>query len=377
MKKYPRFLFSAGLLYACLLSASQAAPRTYTANFTNAPPVIDGVVTAGEWDAASTVESGAWHMLRQSEEDIDAHDLRFRMLWDTQYLYVIIQTNYGMWQAPLGDFSVPFQPGVVNQGINFGGGADVINFYFDPNTDGEDTETRGDGQNDGYQFAWNLPEGTGWLRVDPEIEAQAFSNTAFYVENHIDGVDSGNSGRWQGPRKSKITQILGSTGGVIELAMAWEDVDSPNPEQWGEGEEMPADQGTSHPTAPANGDKWIMNFGRQTSDSSNFLPIWSWQPAQGFNRNPHGFLAFTGRPGATEEDFRITTFSRNATTGEITLTWNSATGKNYTVCWSDNPSTVETDLTGHTSIPGTGSPITRTFPPPSAGARFFFKVKSS
>ena len=70
-----------------LLPAITVAQKTYDINFTSNPPTIDGVVTPGEWADAATEESG-WRLLRINGGPTDAHNNRFRMMWDDTNLYL-------------------------------------------------------------------------------------------------------------------------------------------------------------------------------------------------------------------------------------------------------------------------------------------------
>ncbi|MDB6068909.1 MAG: Ig-like protein [Verrucomicrobiales bacterium] len=79
---------------------------------------------------------------------------------------------------------------------------------------------------------------------------------------------------------------------------------------------------------------------------------------------------------APTPDFKITGIARDATTGDISLTWTAATGKNYAVLWSATLTNSLEPVAGELGIAGTGGSITRTFPAPVAGAgKLFFRVK--
>ena len=263
----------------------KGGPRRYDVKYTPSPPVLDGAVELGEWDAA--VESGDWGLLRKPITAEDAENSRFRMMWDKTYLYVLVQSDKTTWGSA-GDGAMNF-------------GQDNINFYFDPNGDGESTG-RPVNQVDAYQIAWNQREGLGFMD-DDGAGGRQISNTGFFLENHIDN-GWGNQGRWQGLRQSRLAQKHGSTGGVIEFALAWADLDSPAPAQWAaDPEKFPSDRGTVHPQHPIAGEEWIFNVSRISSDGSNFLPIWSWQQEQSFTNNPHGKLHFSGGPRFYQAQF--------------------------------------------------------------------------
>jgi hypothetical protein len=250
-------------------------------------PKIDGVVDPGEWGFASS-GGGNWGMLRLPDTALDQEKSRFRVMWDNSFVYFLIQSDKTTWSPASGN-STPFVPGQQVQGISFGD--DNINLYLDPNTDGE-SNFRPNNEVDGYQIAWNQREGTGSLGDDGN-GAQVFNNTGLFLETHINDP-FGNQGQWQGLRKSSFVQNHGSTGGVIEFALAWADIDAPSAAQF---PVLPADTGTAHPRPAANGERWIFNLARISTDPNNFLPIWSWHPAQSFAVAPHGTLEFIDGPG--------------------------------------------------------------------------------
>ncbi len=272
------------------LAQATGTPKNYTTPYTWTPPTIDGVVTPGEWDAAPV--AGGWGILRRDEADIDADNSRFRMLWDDKYLYILVQSSNANWSPANDTVDKAHVPGTQIQGISFG--ADNLNIYIDPNVDGEEN-VRPDNQVDGYQIAWNQLLGRGEF-VDDGAGGRKFTNTGLFLENHVN-TPFGNQGRWQGLRKSTFIQNHGATGGLIEFALAWEDLDAPNRADFlSDVKAFPADEGTAHPHRPRVGDKWIFNISRITSNPDNFLPIWSWHSAQSFAIAPHGTIEFAGGP---------------------------------------------------------------------------------
>ncbi|MES2709520.1 MAG: hypothetical protein V4726_23185 [Verrucomicrobiota bacterium] len=83
-------------------------------------------------------------------------------------------------------------------------------------------------------------------------------------------------------------------------------------------------------------------------------------------------------PGsAAVRKFQILSITRNAATGDLTLTWESTADKSYTIVWSADMSSFAAPVPAQSNLPGTAGTMTRTFPPPVAGApRLFFKVKA-
>ncbi len=149
----------ASSLFADGNSATQ--PASYDVNRVGAvAPTMDGVVSPGEWDAASAA-AGDWINLRADTPD--SHNLRFQMLWDDTYLYVLGQTDYDNFVEGVETEDVEFAP----NNPDFNGGGYNPNFYFDPNTDNEelwigidgpleDRPTRAHPSVDGYQIAWDV-----------------------------------------------------------------------------------------------------------------------------------------------------------------------------------------------------------------------------
>jgi hypothetical protein len=293
-------------------------PRSYEAKFTTTPPMIDGAVNPGEWDAATA--SGAWHVLRQPVGVQDSENTRFRMMWDSTNLYILVESDYSNWSGTVNEDPIPFVPGQQIQGINFN--EDNLNIYLDPNTDGE-CNLRPDAEVDGYQIAWNQRPGVGSF-LDDGAGGRVFKNTGLFLETHINTL-FGNQGRWQGLRRSSFVQSHGAGGGVIEFALAWADMDGPNREQWqADPENFPTDVGTVHTNAPLDGDEWIFEISRIGSDPGNLLPVWSWQPAQFFAAAPHGTIRFTGGPRKYVAHYAATppTIDGTISAGE----WNYASG---------------------------------------------------
>lgn len=114
------------------------------------PPVIDGVISRGEWDNASQPEAG--FTLMREWPKVDNQNIRFRMLWDDQALYVLIESDYGGWK-PATDF--PDVP-------PFDGSHDNPNLYFAPYPSivpAADPWWSWYYVCDGYQITWHIDKG--------------------------------------------------------------------------------------------------------------------------------------------------------------------------------------------------------------------------
>ncbi|HUF62330.1 MAG TPA: LamG-like jellyroll fold domain-containing protein [Verrucomicrobiales bacterium] len=331
------------LAFLCFAAVSLAStallpaqnPRRIEASFTRSAPTIDGVVSPGEWDDAPV--AGEWGLLREPETARSGHNDRARFLWDDQALYILYESNYANWSADPSGGAEEQALEALNTGLDFS--LDSLNIYIDPNTDGESLDRTGEGEAvDGYQIAFSNFAGDGWLKN------RQFQNTAFFLEGHVDNA-FGNQGAWEPPAlaSSELYQKLGATGGVVEFALYWSDLTA--------AKDHPDDQSLYHPMAPDVEDVWIINICRITSDPSNLLPIWSWQPSQSFATPPHGELVFAGRNDTARFGVvpNVGVFSK-----AIEITNDSATSA--VTITSVTPAAGRTDLFTVTSFPASLAP---------------------
>ena len=289
MPKY--FLLAAIAAFLMVLPAITFAQNTYDINFTSNPPTIDGIVTPGEWmDAAA--EQGGWRILRNPAGPIDAHNNRFRMMWDDTNLYLLAESDYDGW--------------TTNQRDQFRSGANNLNIYFDPNLEGEPSQ--GDPLTgpfvtpDGYQIAVNQYFGSySCTACSTEMDGnpsnpinfgETGSDFSTFAEAHIDGL-FGNNGQWEGMRGTVMASVNGASGGVVEMAIPWSDFDAPAPDAAG------LDSGLNlNGAVPVSGDIWFFNIAQITTDGANPLPVWNWHndpdPSANefFASHPHGEVTF-------------------------------------------------------------------------------------
>ena len=250
-----------GMLTSLLIAQVANAQLRYDVNLTGAPPTIDGVASAGEWDGAASA-AGNWVLLRTADPgDPDGENSRFQMLWDSNNLYILFQADYGGWNATAGG------------GMDFN--ADNLSIYFDPNTDGEANVD----PPDGYQFSFNLPQGTTGVTDTPK-----------FSEAHVD-TGFGNQGApWSQFANLDLDQVNSTGGATVEMAFPWGDFNA--------AETHPNDTGLFHPMAPQMGDEWYFNMGRISSDGGNFLPIWQFNSTQSFVFRPDGVISFVPEPSS-------------------------------------------------------------------------------
>lgn len=277
-----------------MLPLTSFAQNTYDVNSTSNPPTIDGIVSAGEWaDAATAV--GGWRVLRQANGPTDVLNNQFQLMWDSNYLYLLSTSDHGAW--------------TTNQRDVYRGGANNINIYIDPDLDNEGnvgTETAPFSMPDGYQIAVNQYLGSYSCTTEPcsvdttpdnltnPINSGAVgSNLSTFAEAHIDGL-FGNNGEWLGMRGTQIATVNGTSGGVIEIAIPWSDLDAPGLDTNG------GDPGLNiNGAAPVDGDQWLFNIAQivNSPPAGNALPAWNWyeEPSGGnefFAAQPHGVITF-------------------------------------------------------------------------------------
>ena len=293
MRNFLRLAATAAISLA--IPAISFAQNTYDVNRASTPPTIDGVVSPGEWaDAAAA--AGGWRILRNPSGPTDIHNNRFQMMWDDTYLYLLTETDYGVYRSDN-----------IRDQIRFG--YNNLNLYFDPDLDGEGnqgTETAPFLMPDGYQIALNQYEGSficpsaalpGPCSVEHNTnEFDALNRgpvgISTFAGAYADDITGNNLG-WLGMRGTMIGTVNGSSGGVVEMAIPWSDFDAPGLDANGE------DPGLNlNGTIPAAGDQWNFNIGQIINDTSNPLPVWNWHDnpdgQEFFASHPHGEITFVG-----------------------------------------------------------------------------------
>lgn len=223
-------------LIATVLCATPTFAQTirgYDANFTTNTIVADGVISPGEWSGANG-GGDSWGVLREPFTTLDAQGHEFQVMWDTDNLYILYQSNFNA-------FTSTFFLG--NPTINFG--VENLNFYIDPNTDGDlnidpDTGVTGDPADDfldadGYQLAFNQYLGNFVSTGDDR------QGVGFFTEAHVN-QSAGDQGNWRGAPGNKLPGNQGpgindsgiivgqtnsnTTGSVTELIIPFVDLDA-------------------------------------------------------------------------------------------------------------------------------------------------------
>lgn len=280
-----------------MLPAVNFAQNTYDINVASIAPTVDGIVSPGEWADAAGEQAG-WRILRDASGPADAHNNRFRMMWDATHLYVLAESDYGDW--------------TTDQRDQFRGSDNNLNLYFDPDLDGEGNqgnETAPFHTPDGYRIAINQYAGTYGCASSCSVDhddnpsnglsfGEAGSNLSTYAAAHIDQL-FGNSAQWLGMRGTRIGTINGASGGVVEMAIPWTDFDAPGLDANG------LDPGLNlNGASPSDGDLWNFNIAQLTTDDANPVPIWNWHTdpsgSEFFSSQPHGVVRFVGSAAIPE-----------------------------------------------------------------------------
>ena len=184
-----------------------------------------------------------------------------------------------------------------NRGVDvWDPGYENLNFYFDPNTDGEpneNTEVFGTSI-DGYQLAFNQPVGVS--EISPSVQT-----AGIYSEAHVNTLFGNNGVPWSGfaGLQMRQTTSVEEAFGYTELFIPWSDFDATDPaDGWNPDVD---DVGLYHPEAPEEGEEWYFNATRVQTNGR--LPAWE-SPAGAFlmAERPHGILQFAPRPNSNPCD---------------------------------------------------------------------------
>lgn len=266
---------ASGQVFADSNSATLAP--SYSVNRASAAPVIDGVVSEGEWAAASAA-AGDFVNLRAHTPD--GHNLRFQALWDDTNLYILGMSDYDDFLDAIDHgAAIPADPDPEEifeledapNNPDWNGGAYNVNFYIDPNTDDERVWTGTadmDGEPvpgnvvDGYQIAWDVFQGFAARRPTPGNDEQGLRDPldadglqvndyygGLFLEAHAQSP-FGNQGLWDrdntGPNanyrddgheglvyaqnaSNDDLNGTGTSGAVWEWAISWDALNATDP----------------------------------------------------------------------------------------------------------------------------------------------------
>ncbi|MGL4513992.1 MAG: sugar-binding protein [Lacipirellulaceae bacterium] len=340
MRAYTEISAFALLAVALMADDARGQVRSYDIRLAPSAPTADGVVTPGEWDAAAPA-AGNWTELQQIEGDADTAGNRFRMMWDSQALYLLYQTNQNAWTAP---------PAAANPLFSFE--TDQLFVYLDPNLDNEQNfRTNPDEAPDAYELAFNLHSGnrvaTNANRNGIGVSTEARVDTMF--GDQADWNRGGASLAGAAMQGIVVAQNNGASGGVAEVRIPWSALNAnatyrgPNPlgdytadgfvnaadytawrDALGSSVSVPGngadgsgngvidqadytawqsaygargivETGLSHTFAPTAGDTWFFNLGRVApADLANYQPVYNWTESFFFAARPHAEVTFVG-----------------------------------------------------------------------------------
>lgn len=261
----------------CALPISAQTPKRYIAEYTDVAPIIDGMETSPEEWMEAQAGGDQWARLTSHAEDPNSN--QFSALWDDSGFYLRHQANYGGWS----------QSGMSNWNPN----VENINFFFDPNTDGEPNENTGvfESSIDGYQLAFNQPLG--------ESEINPTTATAgLYSEAHVNALFGNHGAPFSGFAGLVMKQVTNAEEATsfTEIFIPWNNFDATNPDVG-----IPPETGLYHPEAPEEGDEWYFTVARYQTDGV----LTSWESPLGASfmaARPHGILQFSPRPDSNPCD---------------------------------------------------------------------------
>lgn len=209
----------------CLISIGAFA-ESYTANFTAKPPVIDGKVSAGEWDAAAAAITK--FTAHDSETDQDPKEkTKVRVLYSLKGIYVLYECTDTLVQSVVTGSEEPGNGG----GWTFAN-TDYTAIYIDPaNVSNDQTDP------DVNTFSYSI-------QVEPSRTANAADDTYTYTEFGRWGgctfrnPDATAEDRWLGGgawqlKESKIFDAKSADGYAMEFFIAWSDLNLPYYQHFG------------------------------------------------------------------------------------------------------------------------------------------------
>jgi hypothetical protein len=285
MKKKPFWAFVAlgVLLLTAYVFAQSEATRFYTVNFTNSPPTMDGVVSAGEWDGAEARQAEFRLLRTAAPGTLATEDVGFQALFDNTNLYVVVTTNDSDFSgaAATGDDSITFN--------------DDVEIFWDP---GDLSENKaGDTEDDTYQIAIPMITGT---------RAAGAAGPPYIA--HAARYDATFGGLTWNPVNFALGVNATAGAGIVEIAIPFAEMNS----SYG----AIANSATSGETdleifgPPGNGNIWAFDVCRINNDST--LPLWNYHTGDGalssasFAERPYGEITFsipaTPTPSGTSVD---------------------------------------------------------------------------
>jgi len=263
----------AGIALPLSAQVAVEANPLYVARYAPAGPVVDGMLTSvDEWLQAAAIV-GDWRALGSGVPDRTNN--RFAALWNDAGLYLLHQVDYGQWDDR------------ARGQIDFG--YETLNFYFDPNGDGE-SNANGlptDSGIDGYQIAFNQPLGMSEIRAGART-------AGFYTEAHVNSPFGDQGGPFSRFDRMVVVQNTSNDQrtGFTEVFIPWANFDATNPDTPGA---LHGDTGLYHPEAPLDGEQWYFNVGR--IQTNGVVPAWaSSATSQFLASRPHGVLEFRRDP---------------------------------------------------------------------------------
>jgi len=258
----------------CQVQSVETSQRTYVVNYTKMPPVIDGILSPGEWVGASPAQ-GDFRLLGSGAPA--QHKYSLQALWDDTNLYIALtssETDIPSQEGFPGDDATNTWPGFV-----FRDKYEDVEFFFDPGdlADNVSDENKGDS----YQIAVQLVNG---VRPAGTVQPPYLFTAARY--NTLYGGITWNPG--------DIAVAVNLKNGItLEIAIPFSNLNMRY------GKFLNADMGETDleiSGPPKNGDRWAFQAGRFKSDKT--VPVWSYHPGKAIALHPYGIFTFAGKEAA-------------------------------------------------------------------------------
>jgi hypothetical protein len=268
------FIGMAVLLTSAYVFGQSEATRFYTVNYTTTPPTINGVVGAGEWDAAEPRQAQFRLLRTAAPGTLATEDVGFQALCDDTNFYILVTTN-----DP--DFSTAAAS--ADDSITY---SDDVEFFIDP---GELNENKdGDTEDDSYQIA--VPMITGVRAAG--AAGPPFIATAARYDAQFGGLT------WN-PTHIAVGVNATVGAGVLEIAIPFGDMNETYGAFLNSATSGETDLVVTGP--PDNGKQWALDVCRITGDGT--LPLWNWHLGNGtsasFSEKPYGVITFNIPPPPT------------------------------------------------------------------------------
>ncbi len=223
-QRFALMMFAAAVLFA---APALVMAQSYTANFTANPPTIDGVVSEGEWDAATAITEFTEHS--SATESDPAEPTSVKILYSLDALYILYEcTDTDVISVVEGS-----EQGGTAPGWTFAG-TDYLAVYIDPANVANDAANV-----DPSFYSYSIQAEPSITSYDEKDDAgNSYNYTEFgryggcRVRDpnpvEVDGVTVyWQTGGWWDLKDSQIVDGPSADGYVMEWRIAWSDLNYP------------------------------------------------------------------------------------------------------------------------------------------------------